>query len=143
MNQEPPPPPPKELLPWYYQSLFLAVAFVLWPSWSFLILRSPWHNGILSGGVAWAALILGTVLGVRSVAEGSGSLVIVFYVPGLVLTLGTQIHWAGYKRQFIDPLYAVVADQITSEGPDADGDTRPIRRARPRRRPRSGRTSDR
>lgn len=143
MNQEPLPPPPKELLPWYYQNLFLAVAFVLWPSWSILILRSPWHNGILSGGVAWAALILGTVLGVRSVAEGSGGLVIVFYVPGLVLTLGTQIHWAGYKRQFIDPLYAAVADQMTSASPDADGEARLTRRARPRRRPRSGRTSHR
>ena len=142
MNQEPLPPPPKELLPWYYQNLFLAVAFVLWPSWSILILRSPWHNGILSGGVAWSALIVGSILGVRSVVEGSGSLLIVFGVPGLVLTLWTQIHWSGYKRQFINPWLPALGTQNTPATLVADQESRPLRRARRRRRrqTRAGRT---
>ena len=140
MSQEPPPPPPAELRPWYYQNLFLAIAFVLWPSWSFLILRSPWHNGILSGGMAWAALILGSVAGFRSLVEGNGSLVIVFFVPGIVLTLGTQIHWAGYKKQFIDPLYPPPEDRSAADASDSAGNAPPPRRPRPRRRARPGRT---
>ena len=143
MSQAPPTPPPAELRPWYYQNLFLAVAFVLWPSWSFLILRSPWHNGIMSGGVAWAALILGSVAGFRSLVEGSGDIVIVFFVPGIVLTLGTQIHWAGYKRQFIDPLYPADTGQGAADAPDSDGEATRPRRPRSRRRPRTGRTSRR
>ena len=142
MSQERP-PPPKELRPWYYQNLFLIAAFVLWPSWSFLMLRSPWHNGILSGGVAWAALIVGVVLGFRSVVEGSGGLVIVFYVPGLALTLVTQVHWAGYKRQFIEPLYPSVGNPAVSDTVEPKRQSRPVRRSRARRRSRSGRASRR
>ena len=143
MNQALLPPPPEELRPWYYENLFLVAAFVLWPCWSFLILRSPWHNGIMSGGVAWAALILGGVLGVRSVVEGSGGLVIVFYVPGIVLTLGTQIHWAGYKKQFIDPLYPTAPKPDDPDAVETGREDGPSRRTRPRRRSRSNRTSRR
>ena len=58
MNQERP-PPPDELKPWYYQYWFLYPVFAFWPLWAVLILRSPWHNGVASGAVAWAMLIVG------------------------------------------------------------------------------------
>ena len=133
-------PPPSDLKPWYYQTLFLVAALVLWPSWSFLILRSPWHNGILSGGLAWAFLVAGGVLGFRSVMESDGSFVIVFYVPGIALTLGTQIHWAGYKRQFIDPLYPSKPAQPEPAPPESTAGPPPARRPRRRRRSQAGRT---
>ena len=136
-------PPPKELRPWYYENLFLVAAFVLWPSWSFLILRSPWHNGILSGGVAWACLIVGAVLAFRSVTEGNGGVVIVFFVPGMALTVATQVHWAGYKKQFIDPLYPRVENPPVVDAAESGENPRAARRSRSRRRPRSGRTSRR
>ena len=144
MNQEPA-PPPEELRPWYYQNLFLIAAFVLPPSWSVLILRSPWHNGIFSGGLAWACLIVGAFVAFKSVQDGSGSVVIVFIVPGLALTLATQAHWAGYKKQFIDPLNppAPTPPEVvpTSGEPVAPGESpRPARRYRARRRSRPGRT---
>lgn len=135
-------PPPLELKPWYYHTLFLVAICVFPFSWSFLILRSPWHNGILSGGLAWAALIVWGVLGVRSIMEDDLSFLVLFYPPGIALALGTQIHWAGYKRQFIDPLYASEAAPPAQAGA-TPGDSPPPRRPRRRRRSHSGRASRR
>ena len=55
-----PTPPPEELKPWYYQDWFIFPTVIFWPLWAVLIIRSPWHNGLISGAVAWAMLIVGT-----------------------------------------------------------------------------------
>ena len=144
------PPPPRELRPWYYQNLFLAVAFVLWPAWPVLIIRSPWHNGILSGGVAWCALIVGSVAGFKSVQAGSWDLIVVYYVPGFVLTFALQVFWAAYKKEYLRPYlpeynteaYGASTGQDTAPSqPDATSQSTP--RARLRRRSRSRRSSRR
>ena len=31
--------------PWFYRTWFLILVFFLWPIWSLLIMRSPWHTG--------------------------------------------------------------------------------------------------
>lgn len=114
MNQDLP-PPPRELRPWYYQNLFLVAAFVLWPAWPVLIIRSPWHNGILSGGVAWAALIVGSVAGFKSVQAGSWDLILLYYVPGFVLTIVLQVFWEAYKKEYLGPYLPGIASGASSE----------------------------
>ena len=142
MNQDLP-PPPRELRPWYYQNLFLVAAFVLWPAWSVLIIRSPWHNGILSGGVAWAALIVGSVAGFRSIQAGSWDLIVFYYVPGIVLTIALQVFWAAYKKEYLGPYLpgnsngASGGQESASSQPGAAPGSTP--RARLRRRSRSRR----
>ena len=105
-------PPPQQLRPWYYQNwvLFPAfvvgwplhpVSFLLWPLWAVLILRSPWHKGILSGSLAWAMLFSGGVLVVLRLAESQeaalGILALTF--PGLLFTMVTQSLWIRHKRE--------------------------------------------
>ena len=102
MNQDLP-PPPRELRPWYYQNLFLVAAFVLWPAWPVLILRSPWHNGILSGGVAWCALIVGSVAVFKTAQAGRWDLIFLLVPPGVVLTIALQVYWEAYKKQYLGP----------------------------------------
>lgn len=102
MNQDLP-PPPRELRPWYYQNLFLVAAFVLWPAWPVLIIRSPWHNGILSGGVAWMLLIVGSVAVFKTAQAGAWDLIALIVPPGLVLTFALQVFWASYKKQYLGP----------------------------------------
>ena len=145
MNQDLP-PPPQELRPWYYQNLFLMVAFVLWLAWAVLIIRSPWHNGILSGGVAWAYLICGSVFVFKTVQAGAWYPVLNYLVPGLVLTVALQVFWAAYKKQYLGP-YLPEYNSAASGTPEDEGsapsqsgampDSTP--RARLRRRSRSRR----
>ena len=114
---EPPPPsaPPEELKPWYYQYWFLYPSFMFWPVWSILILRSPWHNGLISGAIAWAALFVGSYavytwgIGGRDGFEGllagqttagvllTGQIIL----PGLLLTVITQSHWLRCRRRIM------------------------------------------
>ena len=62
MDQKERPSPPEELKPWYYQDWFLFPMLVFWPLWPVLIIRSPWHNGIISGAIAWAMIFTGGFL---------------------------------------------------------------------------------
>ena len=144
---EQPPPPPEQLKPWYYQYWFLYPAFMFWPLWSLLILRSPWHNGLVSGAVAWAALFVGSYavynwgLGGR---EGLAALLAghitpaafttgYIILPGLVLTVITQTHWLRHRRQ-------IMAAPRTSPGPAAPQSAKPAAPTAPsRRRPRKRR----
>lgn len=120
MNAAPPEtpeqqPPPERLKPWYYQYWFLYPAFMFWPLWSLLILRSPWHNGLVSGAVAWAALFVGSYgvyawgLGGR---EGLAALLAgqltpaalltgQIILPGLALSVITQTHWLRNRRRIM------------------------------------------
>ena len=97
MEQKPPPSYPK---PWFYKDGYLHAAFIFWPFWSILILRSPWHNGIWSGGFAWAVLFIGGFLGLKWIQAGTYQNVIVLFMPGVLLTIFTQIQWATHKRTY-------------------------------------------
>ena len=101
MNQEPP-SPAEELKPWYYQYWFLYPVIVFWPVWAVLILRSPWHNGLVSGAVAWAMLFVGGYLiGWRQLYE-TGELnqfTTTIIIPGLMLTVLTQVFWIRDKKR--------------------------------------------
>ena len=107
--------PPESLKPWYYQYWFLYPAFMFWPVWSLLILRSPWHNGLVSGAVAWAALFVGSYLvyawgiggrdGLAALLAGDltpGNLLTgQIVLPGLVLSIVTQSHWLRNRRRIM------------------------------------------
>lgn len=134
MNQEQP-TPPNELRPWYYQYWFLYPMIVFWPLWPVLILRSPWHNNLISGAVAWAMLFMGGYLiGWRQLYQNRelNDFTITLIIPGLFLTVVTQILWFWDKKK--------VRQAAQQEKPP----TAPAqpRRARNRRRgSRSGRSS--
>ncbi|HZA25125.1 MAG TPA: hypothetical protein VFA32_21435 [Dehalococcoidia bacterium] len=99
MNEERP-SPPRELKPWYYQDWFLFPMFIFWPLWAVLILRSPWHNGVISGAIAWAMLIAGSFLVAQRLRLGGtvAESTLIFIIPGLVLTVITQVLWLRDKR---------------------------------------------
>ena len=140
MDRNQPAPPPRDLKPWYYQDWFLFPVFVFWPVWAVLILRSPWHNGLASGAVAWAMLIVGAyVMGWEQLIQ-TGSLhgvALVVISPGLVLTLVTQVQWARDKPRVM-PGSRSLSD---SEAPAAQPTPTDIPRhgRRRRRSPRSSR----
>ena len=94
--------PPEALKPWYYQYWFLYPVFVFWPVWAVLIIRSPWHNGLVSGAVAWAMLFVGGYyIGYFQLwQEGSlNDLTITLIGPGLALTLVTQALWLRDRKR--------------------------------------------
>jgi len=122
--------------PWYYQSWFLIAAFLLgwplpyffllWPVWSVLIIRSPWHRGFLYRVLAWAMLFSGGVLAARWLLQGEVAAygVLVSIVPGLVITGVTQFQWTRHKRE----LTAMVNEPIPSSGLHAPGYQGTVRR---------------
>ncbi len=99
MDQERP-PPPEHLKPWYYQYWFFYPVIVFWPLWPILIIRSPWHNGLVSGALAWAYLICGGYLfgymDIYPAGFDAGELnqfTITIVPAGIILTLVTQALW--------------------------------------------------
>ena len=131
--------------------------------WSILTLRSPWHKGegffgIFIGGLAWFFLIASVVLSVRWVQEG-GVLNLFIFVPGVLLTLLTQVQWQAHRahhgpppteeQEESKPLAAVATGPEDEPDPEAGDDDPPSeptdytprRRRRRRRRPIS-RSSD-
>ena len=93
-------PPPQELKPWYYQEWFMFPTAVFWPLWAILIIRSPWHNGLISGAVAWAMLIVGGyfIIWEQLIPDQRlNPITITVIMPGLLLTVITQVHWARYR----------------------------------------------
>ena len=103
VKEGPPPVPPDELRPWYYQYWFLYPMLVFWPLWPVLIIRSPWHNGLIAGSVAWALLIIGGYLAfVRFQTGGTVALsTAAIIAPGLLFTVITQIHWTINRRRIM------------------------------------------
>ena len=144
-EQSPPPPPPEELKPWYYQVWFLYPSIMFWPLWSLLILRSPWHNGLISGAVAWAALFVGSYavyawgLGGRAGLDGllAGQLTPAalltgqIILPGLLLIVVTQTHWQRNRRR-------IMAAARDNAGRAATTSAKPAATASSRRRNRRG-----
>ena len=96
----PPPVPPDALKPWYYQGWFLVPTFVWWPCSALLFIRSPWHNGVVSGALSWAWLIVGggwLFLRAQFHLRNGETLVdptmIALTAPGIALTILTQFLW--------------------------------------------------
>ena len=87
--------------PWFYRPEVYYGFLIFPPVWSILTLRSPWHKaegflGIMVGGVAWFFLIASVVMSVKWVQEG-GVLNLFIFVPGVLLTLLTQVQWAAHR----------------------------------------------
>jgi len=100
--QEEDPQGPSFPKPWYYRPEFMIPMFIFWPSGSLLAIRSPWNTNVMFGGAAWAFLIVGGVMAVRWLSDGIYQPIFTFYVPGLLLTLVTQVQWTVYRQQMAD-----------------------------------------
>ena len=139
-------PPPEELKPWYYQYWFLYPTIIFWPLWPVLILRSPWHNGLVSGSVAWAMLISGSYMAyqltggtemVDRLRAGDGWAVLTLQLafPGLLFTVITQVHWLRNRRRILAAAAAMPASSSqTRDGAAGSSATRPRGRRATRRR---------
>ena len=73
--------------------------FIFWPAGSLLAIRSPWNDNVMVGGIAWAFIIVLGVLGVRWMNDGVYQPIMLFHVPGILLTIITQVQWTAYKKQ--------------------------------------------
>ena len=107
---------------------------VFWPLWPVLIIRSPWHNGLIVGALAWAWLIIGGYLAfVRLQVGGTVALsTVAIIAPGLLFTVITQVHWIINRRRILNPP-AVRADaELPGEEPSPRS-RRSMRRRRRRR----------
>ena len=111
----PPPVPPDALKPWYYQGWFIVPTFVWWPCSAVLFIRSPWHNGVVSGALSWAWIIVGggfVFLRLKDNLDNRGSpflglineqvqpdlTLLALIAPGIVLTVVTQALWLTRDR---------------------------------------------
>lgn len=123
--------------PWYYRPEFHYAMFIFPPAWSVLVLRSPWNQNILVGGVAWAVLFIGGFLALKLVQSGSEEGAIALFLPGTLLTIVTQVQWARYRREH-GPL--AVEGEETAPPQREEDDSRPARpSARRRSKRRTGR----
>ena len=157
MAQDQPAPPELER-PWYYERWFLVPVFamgwplntppfVLWPVWSILILRSPWHDHMLLRGLAWAMLFTGAVLEYRNFQGPNGvAFAVALMVPGAIVIVITQVMWSRFRLEH----GLVVQKPDPPDFPDGLGDitentesrqSRLRRRSQRRRSTRSGRSS--
>ena len=103
--------------------------FIMWPSGSLLVIRSPWNTNVLFGGVAWAFLIVGGVMAVRWLSDGIYQPIFTFYVPGLLLTLVTQVQWTVYRQRMVDENGLI---EPKASGPEERALPRPSARRRRR-----------
>lgn len=146
--------------PWYYSTWFLALTFILgwpviqfsiglavpllWPAWSILILRSPWHRNFITGTVAWAMLMSGGFLVISQVF--SPDLVVnpwltaIIVAPGLLLAAYTQFLWSRDRASFGSGGSRDAADLAEGKKPARIRAARQVRRQR-RRGSRPGRSS--
>ena len=115
--------------PWYYRPEFMIPMFILWPSGSLLAIRSPWNTNVIFGGVAWAFLIVGGVMAVRWLSDGIYQPIFTFYVPGLLLTLVTQVQWTVYRQRMADD-----GEPAVRKAPELEDRILPRPSARKRRR---------
>ncbi|MFQ6029224.1 MAG: hypothetical protein ACE5Q6_17235 [Dehalococcoidia bacterium] len=135
MAQEERPGLPDRLKPWYYQDWFLFPTFVFWPLWPVLIIRSPWHNGVISGAVAWAMIFAGGYLIYLRMQLGGtvAYSTLMFILPGVVLTLVSQAHWLRYRR-VVQAAAREISTPLPPPPPANPGRSRRSRRRRASRR---------
>ena len=96
--------------PWFYRPEIYYGLIIFPPVWSILTLRSPWHKGegffgIFIGGLAWFFLIASVVMPVAWMQNeaGGGVINLFFFVPGVLLTLLTQVQWQAHRAHFGPP----------------------------------------
>ena len=98
--------------PWFYRPEIYYGLIIFPPVWSILTLRSPWHKGegffgIFIGGLAWFFLIASVVFVVKWMQaddEGHRQVTNLFlFVPGVLLTLLTQVQWAAHRAHHGPP----------------------------------------
>ena len=108
---------------------------VFWPLWPVLIIRSPWHNGLIVGALAWAWLIIGGYLAfVRLQVGGTVALSTVAIVaPGLLFTVITQAHWIIHRRRILNPPVARAHAGTPDDNEPSTRSRRSLRRRRRRR----------
>ena len=133
--QEEEPEGPAYPRPWYYRPEYMIPMFIFWPSGALLAIRSPWNTNVMFGGVAWMFIIVFGILGVRWLNDGIYQPIMTFYVPGVLLTIVTQVQWAAYKKRMTEN------EELSDEEPvELEEKTPPRPSARKRRRtPRAGR----
>ena len=123
--------------PWFYRPEIYYGFIIFPPVWSVLTLRSPWHSGqgfrgIMVGGIAWFFIIASVVFAFRWVQaddEGNRRIVNLFiFVPGLLLTLVTQIQWAAHRAQHGPP--PTEAEEEPAPAPESEQEV-PVEPAMP------------
>ncbi len=126
----PPPVPPDALKPWYYQGWFLVPTFVWWPCSAILFIRSPWHNGVVSGALSWAWIIIGggwiflrTQFRIQNGDPLLDPTLLALAAPGIVLTVITQMLWLTRDRPLIREIRET-GGFAAYEDADADGTPR-------------------
>ena len=158
----PPPVPPNALRPWYYREWFLVPTFLWWPCSAILLLRSPWHNGVLTGALSWAWIIIGggfIFLRLQINLHDTGNIFIglvneqpkpdwtmpMLAAPGLLLTILTQSMWLTQHRPRIRRIRAAGGFADYASAPEPVASARPPRQQTtgPRRRPNRGGTRSR
>ena len=129
--------------PWYYQEWFLFPVLPFWPVWAILIIRSPWNNGLVSGAVAWAMLFVGAYwIGWLQLYQEHrlNELTIAITIPGLILTIITQVHWVRYRGVVREQMglenagAGISSSPAAASGRNASGPPRPRPRRKARRR---------
>ena len=143
-----PPVPPDALKPWYYQGWFLVPTFVWWPCSAILFIRSPWHDGVVSGALSWAWIIVGggwiflrTQFRIQNGQPLFDPTLLALAAPGVFLTILTQSLWLLRDRPRIrrirdDGGFAAYAD---ADAPAPAPDTGESRNDEGRRRRRANR----
>ena len=136
--------PPPYLRPWYYRNWFLYPAFILgwpipsfvwlWPAWAVLILRSPWHNGFVTGTLAWAMLMSGGFMIWLQVRESNADriVLVLLIAPGVIVTVITQALWTRHKRELASGVAERGSLPQVVKGPDQYQKMRSRRRGRRR-----------
>ena len=101
-----------------------------------MAIRSPWNSNVMLGGVAWAFIFVFGILGVRWLNDGVYQPIMTFYVPGVLLTIITQVQWAAYRKKMAED------EEPSGEPSEEIEETSPPRPSarRRRRNPRTGRT---
>ena len=123
--------------PWYYRPEYMIPMFIFWPSGALLAIRSPWNTNVMFGGVAWMFIIVFGILGIRWLSDGIYQPIVTFYVPGVLLTLITQVQWAAHQKRMVGSQNEGLSDEDPVEI-DTSSPPRPSARRR-RRPPRTGR----
>ena len=143
--QEEEPQGPSFPEPWYYRPEYMLPLLIFWPAGALLAIRSPWNSNVMFGGLAWAIVIVGAFAGFKWIQAGSYQPIMTFYVPGVLLTIVTQVQWSRYRLEMAGnagtPDKAAASGQASEESSANERPPRPTARRR-RRIPRTGRSKN-
>ena len=135
--QEEEPQGPSFPRPWYYRPEYMLPMLVFWPAGAILVIRSPWNNNTMVGGAAWAVMIVGAFMAFKWIQMGAYQPIATFYLPGILLTIVTQVQWARYRAEMAGDSPATAQESDETGAPDKP--PRPSARKR-RKTPRASRS---